>query len=54
MMMNKGTVMVGYQPLGSKVNFFRMIVNNTASTKADIDFMLDEIDRLGKPLTWDA
>ncbi|XP_041459026.1 glutamate decarboxylase 1-like isoform X1 [Lytechinus variegatus] len=54
MMMNKGTVMVGYQPLGSKVNFFRMIVNNTASTKSDIDFMLDEIERLGKPLTWDA
>jgi len=50
MMMEKGTVMVGYQPLGSKPNFFRMIVSNPASTRLDIDFLLDEIEKMGDDL----
>lgn len=47
-MMEKGSTMVGYQPLGDKPNFFRMIVSNSASTQQDIDFMLNEIERLGE------
>ncbi|XP_072020853.1 glutamate decarboxylase 1-like isoform X2 [Amphiura filiformis] len=52
-MMEAGTTMVGYQPLGNNVNFFRMIVSNPASTKADIDYMLDEIERLGKTIEFE-
>ncbi|NWS65283.1 CSAD decarboxylase, partial [Chunga burmeisteri] len=49
-MMKKGSMMVGYQPHGTKVNFFRQIVTNPAVTKDDLDFFLDEIERLGQDL----
>ncbi|XP_038044200.1 glutamate decarboxylase 1-like isoform X2 [Patiria miniata] len=49
-MMATGTLMVGYQPLGDKVNFFRMVFSNPAATKADVDFLLDETERLGRDL----
>ena len=49
-MMLKGTLMVGYQPLDDKPNFFRAIISNPASTDEDIHFMLDEIERLGRDL----
>ena len=47
-MMLKGSTMVGYQPLGQLPNFFRMITSNPASTHADVDFLLEEIVRLGE------
>lgn len=50
MMMEKGNTMVGYQPLGDKVNFFRMVISNPAATEHDIDFMLDEIEKLGEEI----
>uniref|UniRef100_A0A8C1YSC5 Glutamate decarboxylase 1 n=1 Tax=Cyprinus carpio TaxID=7962 RepID=A0A8C1YSC5_CYPCA len=50
MMMECGTTMVGYQPQGNKVNFFRMVVSNPAVTRSDIDFLIDEIERLGQDL----
>ena len=46
-MMFAGNLMVGYQPLDDKPNFFRSIVSNQACTEEDIDFMLEELDRLG-------
>ncbi|XP_034004890.1 cysteine sulfinic acid decarboxylase-like isoform X1 [Trematomus bernacchii] len=49
-MIKQGTMMVGYQPLGDKVNFFRMIVLSTLVSKDDMDFFLDEIERLGNDL----
>ncbi|XP_022087158.1 glutamate decarboxylase 1-like isoform X2 [Acanthaster planci] len=49
-MMAAGTLMVGYQPLGNRVNFFRMVFSNPAATKADVDFLLDETERLGRDL----
>ncbi|XP_029140219.1 cysteine sulfinic acid decarboxylase [Protobothrops mucrosquamatus] len=49
-MMKKGSMMVGYQPLGKKVNFFRQVVTNPAVTRDDLDFFLDEIGRLGRDL----
>ncbi|XP_053571802.1 glutamate decarboxylase 1-like [Bombina bombina] len=49
-MMEEGTAMITYQPLGDKVNFFRMVLSNPATRKLDIDFLLDEIERLGKDL----
>jgi len=49
-MMYEGTLMIGYQPLGSLPNFFRSIISNSAVQKQDIDFMLSELDRLGADL----
>lgn len=46
-MMEKGSTMIGYQPLGAKVNFFRCVLSNPATQHEDIDFLLDEIVRLG-------
>ncbi|NXE02653.1 CSAD decarboxylase, partial [Chaetorhynchus papuensis] len=48
-MIRRGSMMVGYQPHGSRVNFFRQIVTNPAVTRQDLDFFLDEIQELG----WD-
>uniref|UniRef100_A0A7N6ACQ9 Glutamate decarboxylase 1 n=1 Tax=Anabas testudineus TaxID=64144 RepID=A0A7N6ACQ9_ANATE len=50
MMMESGTTMVGYQPQGDKVNFFRMVISNAAATRSDIDFLIEEIERLGHDL----
>lgn len=50
MMMESGTTMVGYQPQGDKVNFFRMVISNAAATRSDIDFLIEEIERLGQDL----
>ncbi|CAI9558644.1 unnamed protein product, partial [Staurois parvus] len=49
-MMKKGSMMVGYQPHGNRVNFFRQIVVNPEVTKEDLDFFLDEIERLAEDL----
>lgn len=48
--MKKGSMLVGYQPHGKKVNFFRQVVTNPAVTRNDLDFFLDEIERLGRDL----
>lgn len=49
-MMKQGTMMVGYQPLGNRVNFFRVTVFSPLVSVKDLDFFLDEIERLGKDL----
>ena len=49
-MMKAGSMMISYQPLGDLPNFFRSIISNQAQTEADVDFMLDELDRLGHDL----
>ncbi|CAG0903366.1 unnamed protein product [Darwinula stevensoni] len=49
-MMDKGRMMIGYQPLGEWPNFFRSIVSNPAVCKDDVDYMLAELDRLGHDL----
>lgn len=46
--MEKGTLMVGYQPLGLLPNFFRAIVSNPGVETGDIDFLVSEIRRLGE------
>ncbi|XP_073469661.1 cysteine sulfinic acid decarboxylase [Aquarana catesbeiana] len=49
-MMKKGSMMVGYQPHGNRVNFFRQIVVNPEVTKEDLDFFLNEIEGLAEDL----
>ena len=45
-MMEKGNIMVTYQPLGALPNFFRVAVSNPGLTTADLDFVLDELERI--------
>lgn len=49
-MMEAGTLMVGYQPDDRRPNFFRSIISSAAVNQKDVDFMLNEIDRLGEDL----
>ncbi|KAK6620013.1 glutamate decarboxylase gad1 [Polyplax serrata] len=49
-MMQAGTLMVGYQPDDRRPNFFRNIISSAAVTESDVDFLLTEIDRLGRDL----
>lgn len=52
-MVREGSMMVGYQPVASKglVNFIRMVTTCTPTpTLAHMDFVLDEIARLGADL----
>ncbi|XP_044282565.1 glutamate decarboxylase 1-like [Varanus komodoensis] len=49
-MIEEGTTMVSYQPHGDHVNFFRMVFSNPATKKSDVNFLLEEIERLGKDL----
>lgn len=49
-MVKEGSMMIGYQPHGTRGNFFRLIVANPALTQADMDFVLNELERLGQDL----
>jgi len=50
LMMEQGTMMIAYQPLKEHINFFRMINANPGQTHQDMEFVLDEIERLGRDL----
>ncbi|XP_076324642.1 glutamate decarboxylase-like [Tachypleus tridentatus] len=49
-MMDTGTLMIGYQPLGNTPNFFRAIISNPGVKEEDVDYMLNELERLGHDL----
>uniref|UniRef100_A0A5F9CMI4 Glutamate decarboxylase like 1 n=1 Tax=Oryctolagus cuniculus TaxID=9986 RepID=A0A5F9CMI4_RABIT len=49
-MMKKGSLMLGYQPHRGKVNFFRQVVISPQVRREDMDFLLDEIDLLGRDM----
>ncbi|KAM4611058.1 cysteine sulfinic acid decarboxylase-like [Polymixia lowei] len=49
-MMKQGTTLVGLQSLGDRVNFFRAVVLSPQVSLRDLDFFLDEIERLGNDL----
>lgn len=46
-MMKEGTMMMTYQPLREKPNFFRLVLQNSALNKEDMLHIVDEIERLG-------
>lgn len=46
-MQHEGTAMVGFQPLGERPNFFRMLFINPSVTRADVDAVIELIDRYG-------
>lgn len=47
-MVHQGALMIGYQPLVGKVNFFRMVTTQTENTSEDMDKVLDIIENMGK------
>ena len=49
-MTEQGTMMCGYQPDGPLVNFFRMVIANNDTRETDMDFVANEIVRLGHDL----
>ncbi|KAG8232468.1 hypothetical protein J437_LFUL012114 [Ladona fulva] len=49
-MMKKGSLMVTYQPLREWPNFFRFVLQNSGTSFKDMDFVLNEIESLGKDL----
>ncbi|XP_077285121.1 cysteine sulfinic acid decarboxylase-like [Arctopsyche grandis] len=49
-MIRKGSIMLSYQPLGDKPNFFRFVTQNSGLKKVDVDYILNEIDLLGRDL----
>ncbi|RUS72457.1 hypothetical protein EGW08_019774 [Elysia chlorotica] len=51
-MMKAGTLMIQYQALSDKnwVNFYRIIMLNRHLTHRDLDFVLEEFERLGHDL----
>lgn len=53
-MMKRGSMMVGYQPLGDRVNFFRQVLMSPLVSNRDMDFFLDEFERLGSDLGSDS
>lgn len=46
-MQREGTLMVGYQPLAGRPNFFRLLFINPAVTREDVDTALELMDRYG-------
>ncbi|MCO4772690.1 MAG: hypothetical protein KDA24_21845, partial [Deltaproteobacteria bacterium] len=46
-MQQQGTAMVGFQPLGERPNFFRMLFINPAVTTDDVDAVVGLIDQYG-------
>ena len=49
-MTEKGSLLIGYQPLEKLPNFFRMVVINDDVTHDDMDFVIQEIASLGEDL----
>lgn len=49
-MQRAGSMLITYTGVGRSVNFFRMVVVNPNVKHSDMDFVLDEIERLGEDL----
>lgn len=45
--MKEGSMMVTYQPLRGLPNFFRLVLQSSATTIEDMDHFICEIERLG-------
>lgn len=46
-MQKEGSILIGYQPLEERINFFRLVVINRDLTHKDMDFILNEFERIG-------
>ena len=50
-MQSTGSMLVGYQPQGDHVNFFRMVTANPSVTRADMDHVVNIISTYGEELS---
>lgn len=48
--MRSGSIMITYQPLHNLPNFFRLVLQNSALDHSDMDYFIEEIERLGSDL----
>lgn len=49
-MTKRGSLMISYQPLREKPNFFRFVVQNSGTDTNDVKYILDELENLGETL----
>ena len=49
-MMKEGSMMITYQPIYNKPNFFRLVLQNSALNQQDMLHFANEIERLGHDL----
>ncbi|KAL2735434.1 cysteine sulfinic acid decarboxylase-like [Vespula squamosa] len=49
-MTKRGSLMINYQPLREKPNFFRFVVQNSGTDMQDISYVLEELENLGESL----
>jgi glutamate decarboxylase len=42
-----GSMMICYQPLGDLPNFLRMVTVSTSATEDDMEYILNELERIG-------
>nr|XP_003702496.2 PREDICTED: cysteine sulfinic acid decarboxylase [Megachile rotundata]XP_012138826.1 PREDICTED: cysteine sulfinic acid decarboxylase [Megachile rotundata] len=49
-MVKKGSMLITYQPLRELPNFFRLVLQNSGLTEADMRFFAEEIERLASDL----
>ncbi|XP_022189961.1 cysteine sulfinic acid decarboxylase [Nilaparvata lugens] len=49
-MIQKGSLMVTYQPLRDLPNFFRLVLQNSSLDHKDMDYIIEELERLGSDL----
>ncbi|CAK9814338.1 Cysteine sulfinic acid decarboxylase [Anthophora quadrimaculata] len=49
-MTKRGSLMISYQPLREKPNFFRFVVQNSGVDKQDIYYVFDELENLGESM----
>jgi len=47
-MQRNGTAMIGFQPLGDKPNFFRMLLINPAVQRSDLDAVIELVNTYGE------
>ena len=49
-MIKAGSMMITYQPQKDMVNFFRLVLQNSATDFEDMEFFIKEIERLGEDI----
>lgn len=49
-MMKTGTMMITYQPIHSKPNFFRLVIQNSGLERSDMLHIVETIEKLGADL----
>lgn len=49
-MVKKGSMLITYQPIRGQSNFFRLVLQNSGLTEADMIFFVEEIEKLSVDL----